>query len=140
MHASAVDREALVVGMALVPGFVSRNRSFRLFEDPEVRRARRRAGVLRGIVRHLTGAHGIVQDVTVARGAESFELRYTVPGLRVSRHASLTELELSCVRYLAARACAPGMHATAEDRVAIEAALRRLSAGLRLSEIEARTT
>jgi hypothetical protein len=146
MHASParplspIDREALVVGMALVPGFVSRNRSFRLFEDPDVRRARRRAGVLRGIVRHLTGAHGIVKDVVVVHGAESFELRYTVPGIRVSRHASLTELELACVRYLAARACAPGMNATAEDRVAIEAALRRLSAGLRLSEIEARST
>ncbi len=140
MRASAVDRDALVVGMALVPGFVSRNRSFRLFEDPDVRRARRRAGVLRGIVRQLTGAYGVVKDVAVVHGGESFELRYTVPGLRVNRHASLTELELSCVRYLAARACAPGMHATAEDRVAIEAALRRLSAGLRLSEIEARTT
>jgi len=140
MHASAVDREALVVGMALVPGFVSRNRSFRLFEDPDVRRARRRAAVLRGIVRQLTGAHGSVESVSVVHGPDLVELRYDVPGLRVHRHASLTELELACVRYLAARACAPGLHATAEDRVAIEAALRRLSAGLRLSEIEARTT
>jgi hypothetical protein len=32
------------------------------------------------------------------------------------------------------------MNATSEDRIAIEAALRRLSAGLRLSEIEARST
>jgi hypothetical protein len=138
MHTVAVDREALVVGMALVPGFVSRNRSFRLFEDPDVRRARRRAVLLRGIVRQLTGAHGTVEGVAVVHGAESFELRYTLPALRVHRHATLTELELACVRYLAARACAPAMHATAEDRVAIEAALRRLSAGLRLSEIDVR--
>ena len=135
-----VDRDALVVGMTLVPGFVSRNRSFRLFEDPEVRRARKRSAELRGIVRQLTGAHGDVADVTIVHGSGSCDLRYSVPGLRVHRHSILTELELACVRYLAARASVAGLHTTEDDRAAIDGALRRLSAGLRLSEIEARPT
>ena len=67
---AAVDREALVVGMTLVPGLVSRNRSFTLFENPDVRRARVRAALLRGIVRQLTGTQGRVEafDVVAATG------------------------------------------------------------------------
>lgn len=135
-----VDRDALVVGMTLVPGFVSRNRSFRLFEDPDVRRARKRSAELRGIVRQLTGAHGHIADLAIVHTTGSFELRYSLPGLRVHRHATLTDLELACVRYLATRACVPGLHTTDEDRAAIDGALRRLSVGLRLSELDARTT
>ena len=60
---AGVERDALVVGMTLVPGFVSRNRSFALFEDPEVRRARTRSSELRGIVSQLAGALGHVEDL-----------------------------------------------------------------------------
>lgn len=139
MHAT-VEREALVVGLTLVPGFVSRNRSFSLFEDPEVRRARRRAGMLRGIVRQLTGAHGQVEGVTVGHGShagDACELRYRLPALRIERRASMTALELACVRYLASRAGVPGLHTTDEDRAGIDAALRRLAAGLRLAALDA---
>lgn len=136
MHAT-VERDALVVGLTLVPGFVSRNRSFSLFEDPEVRRARRRAGMLRGIVRQLTGAHGHVEEITVACGADGCELRYRLPALRIERRASMTQLELACVRYLASRAGVTGLHATDDDRAGIDAALRRLAAGLRLALLDA---
>jgi hypothetical protein len=134
-----VERDSLVVGMALVPGFVSRNRSFALFEDPEVRRARRRAGTLRGIVRQLGGMYGPVEDLTVTQGvhgSDPCELRFRVPALRIERRASLTTLELACVRYLAGRAGLAGLHASDDDRAAIDAALRRLSAGLRLVELD----
>jgi hypothetical protein len=134
---ASVERDALVVGLTLVPGFVSRNRSFALFEDPEVKRARRRSGVLRGIVRQLTGAQGHVEGIAVVHGTDGCELRYRLPALRIDRRASMTDLELACVRYLAGRAGAPGLHATDEDRAGIDAALRRLAAGLRLSELDA---
>jgi hypothetical protein len=130
------DREALVVGMTLVPGLVSRNRCYALFEDPEVRRARVRSALLRGIVRQLTGAQGHVEDVVIAQGIDESELRYRVPGLRVDRRASLTRAELACVRYLAGRAGVAGLHATDEDRAWIDASLRRLAAGLRLAEVD----
>lgn len=134
---AGVERDALVVGMTLVPAFVSRNRSFALFEDPEVRRARARSAVLRGIVRQLAGSHGHVEGLAVAHSVDACELRYRVPALRIDRRALLSELELACVRYLAGRAGVPGLHASEEDRVGIEAALKRLAAGLRLAEIDA---
>jgi hypothetical protein len=133
---AGVERDALVVGMTLVPAFVSRNRSYALFEDPEVRRARRRSAVLRGIVRQLAGAHGHVEGLAVSRSVDACELRYQVPALRIDRRALLSELELACVRYLAGRAGVPGLHASEDDRAGIEAALRRLAAGLRLAEID----
>ncbi len=133
---ATVDRDALVVGMTLVPGLCSRNKSFALFEDPEVRRARRRSSLLRGLVRQLAGAHGRIDELHVAHGGDSVELRYRVPGLSVARRSTLTPLELACVRYLAARAGVPGLHASDEERTAIDAALRRLASGLRLTELD----
>jgi hypothetical protein len=132
MMCVAVERDALVIGLTLVPGLLSRNRFFALFEDPEVRRARRRAGMLLGIVRQLAGTHGHVEGVAIAPGAVgAWELRYRVPSMRVDRRTALTELELACVRYLAGRAGVPGFHATDDDRAAIDAALKWLAAGLR---------
>ena len=128
---ATVERDALVIGMTLVPGLLSRNRYFALFEDPDVRRARRRAGMLLGIVRQLAGAHGHVENVALARGSVgAWELRYRVPSMRVERRTLLTELELACVRYLAGRAGVPGFRATDDDRAGIEAALKWLAAGL----------
>jgi hypothetical protein len=146
---AAVERDALIVGMTLVPHLYSRNKSFALFEDPEVRRARRRAAILRGIVRQLTGVQGHVEGLVVAHGAVgshaahgaagqgTCELRYRVPSLHIERRASMNDAELACVRYLAGRAGVAGLHATDEDRTRIDAALRRLAVGLRLAEIEA---
>jgi hypothetical protein len=132
-----IEADALVVGMTLAPGLLSRNRSFALFEDPEVRRARRRAALLRGIVRQLTGAQGQVEALQIARSGAGCELFYRLPGLKMQRSASLTDVELACVHYLAGRAGVAGVHATEEDRAVIDAALRRLASGLRLAEIDA---
>ena len=58
-------RDALVVGMTLVPSLVSRNRCFDLFEDRDVRRAKARSAVLRGIVRHIAGMTGRVASLSL---------------------------------------------------------------------------
>ena len=134
---AAVDREALVVGMTLVPGLVSRNRSFALFENPDVRRARVRAALLRGIVRQLTGTQGRIEEFGVVAGSGAREVRYSLPGLRVQRRAVLTDVEYACVAYLAGRAGVADLSADDEDRARIEAALRRLAAGLQLTGIDA---
>ncbi len=131
-----VEREALVAGMTLVPALLSRNRNFTFFEDPEMRRARVRAALLRGIVRQLSGAQGKVESLEVVSGKGARELRYRVPGIRMARRAVLTDLEYSCVAYLAGRASVAGLSADAEDRARIDAALRRRSAGLKLTEVE----
>jgi hypothetical protein len=131
-----VDREALVVGMTLVPGLVSRNRSFALFENPEVRRARVRAALLRGIVRQLTGTQGRVEAFGVVAAIGAREVRYSLPGIRVERRAVLTDVEYACVAYLAGRAGVADLSADDDDRARIDAALRRLASGLQLLSIE----
>ncbi len=133
---AVVEPDALLVGMTLVPGFLSRNRSFALFEDPMVRRAKRRAALLRGIVRQLAGAVGAVEGLEVVSETGARELRYRVPGIGVDRRAILSEVEYSCVAYLAGRARVAGLHAEPEDRARIDAALRRLAQGLRIPAIE----
>lgn len=135
---AAVDREALVVAMTLVPRFVSRNKSFALFEDPEVRSARARAAVLRGIVRQLAGGQGRVESLDVGAGNGVREMRYRLPGVRFERKAILSETEYGCVAYLAARAGVPGVRATGDDRARIDAALRRLGAGYNLESISSK--
>jgi len=132
-----VDREALVVGMTLVPGLVSRNRSFALFENPDVRRARVRAALLRGIVRQLAGTQGRVEEFGVVSATGAREVRYSLPGLRMQRRAVLTDVEYACVAYLAGRAGVADLSADDEDRARIEAALRRLAVGLQLVGIDA---
>lgn len=132
---ASIEPDALVVGMTLVPGFLSRNRSFALFEDPMVRRAKRRAALLRGIVRQLAGAVGAVEGLEVVAETGVRELRYRVPGIGVDRRAMLTDVEYSCVAYLAGRARVAGLRADPEDRARIDAALKRLAQGLRLPEI-----
>lgn len=135
---AAVGRDALIVGMTLVPGFVSRNRSFALFENPDVRKARVRAALLRGIVRQLTGKSGKVESFGVVAGSGACEVRYSLPELRVERRAVLTDLEFACVAYLAGRAGVPDLRPTEDNRARIDAALRELAQGLQLDWLDPR--
>jgi len=135
---AAVDREALVVAMTLVPRFVSRNKSFALFEDPEVKSARARAAVLRGIVRQLAGGQGHVEELAIATRTGTREMRYRVPGVRFERKALLSETEYGCVAFLAARAGVPGVRATGDDRARIDAALQRLGPGFDIDGLSSR--
>jgi hypothetical protein len=132
-----VDRESLAIAMAVVPGLYSRNRYFSFYGDPEVRRARTRAAVLRGVVRQLLGAQGTVDYVVLSRGDRGAELKYSIASLRLERTVALSDLEAACVAYLASRAGVTSIHASDEDRAKIDGALKRLAVGLRLSGVEA---
>jgi hypothetical protein len=135
---SALDAEALVVAMAVAPGAYARNRMFGFFKDPEVRRAKRRAATLRGLVRQLGGAQGKVDRLEVARPAEGRAVvRYRIASLHLERSAELSELELACVVYMAGRAGVAGLHVGGADRARLHAALRRLAVGLALSGVDA---
>jgi len=124
------DREALMVAMAIAPGAYARNRLFALHKDPEVRRAKARAAVLRGLVRQLSGAHGEVAGLCIERAHGHVTVRYRVQELHFERQAELSEVEAACLLYLGGRAGAPGLQATAEDRALLHAALRKLTPGL----------
>lgn len=127
-----VDREALAIAMAVVPGLYSRNKYFSMYADPEVRRARARASVLRGVVRQLAGAQGEVAALAFARSERGCELKYAIASVRLERRVVLSELEAACVAYLATRAGVAHVRATDDDRARIEGALRRLAIGLRV--------
>ncbi|WP_394828392.1 hypothetical protein [Pendulispora albinea] len=137
--ASIIDREALTVGMAVVPGLYSRNKMFLLFTDPDVRLARSRSATLRGVVRQLSGASGTPSRVEIVRGGGSGRtcvLRYRIPSMKLDRRLELSETEIACVVYLAGRAGHASLHASERDRALIDAALARLSLGLRLRGLE----
>jgi hypothetical protein len=132
-----IELGALTVVMAIAPTVYTRNRMFSFFAAPEVRRARARAAQLRGIVRQLSGASGeVVAPRLVRRSGKGASLTYRVARLHLDRTVELTELETACLVYLAARAKVAGFGPSAEDRAALDAALRRLAAGLDLEAFE----
>ncbi len=127
------DVDALTVAMAVAPGVYSRNRFFELFKAPELRRARSRASLVRGIVQHLSMLQKdgveIASQVAFERHAGRVGFRYSVPSLRFERHVELSDLEASCVLYLAERAGIEGLAPTATEREGLRAALLGLSGG-----------
>jgi hypothetical protein len=136
--ASESSVEALTVAMALAPGVYTRNRMFEFFAQPAVRRARSRAAILRGIVRHLPRACGVSleEEGRDADGVPSYVLRYRVAEMLLSRVTELTRIELAALRLLAARAqattaagaaaAASALPVEAEDHEVVAAALSRL--------------
>jgi hypothetical protein len=124
------DREALTVAMALVPGMYPRNRLFALHREPEVRRARARAAMIRSVVRHLAGERGEADEIALVRHGEVSVLRYRVPQVSFARRVELSEIERACLLFLAGRAGVRGLHVTSEERSHIDAALKRLGAEL----------
>jgi hypothetical protein len=133
LSGGAPDVESLTVAMAVAPGVYSRNRFFELFKAPELRRAKSRAALVRGIVQHLTMLDRDGEDVSAAttfdRRAGRVSLRYAVKSLRFERTTELSELEATCVLYLAERAGLSGLSPTAQGKDALRGVLRRLSGG-----------
>lgn len=89
---------ALTLAMAIAPGVYSRNKHFSLHQKTEAKTARRRAALVRGIVRHL----GKACDLQVSETSDDrVRLSYRVPSLAFERTTELSRVELACVRYLA---------------------------------------
>lgn len=94
--------DGLLAALTLAPATWSRNRFFELYKDPGVQNVRRRAGLLRGIVRHL--AHATVEGLVEREDGERFVLAYRVPDLGLSRTVVLTSFENAVLRVTLARA------------------------------------
>jgi hypothetical protein len=127
---SAPDAEALLVALVLDPATYSRNRFFELYSDPAVRRVRRRAALVRSLLRHLArrtpDQRGQPFETETTEGG-AVNLSYTVPRLGLRRTTRLEPLELSLVRFGVARAEGRNLPADDADRVRVEAALRCLA-------------
>ncbi len=129
---SELDRDALLVALVLSPATYSRNRFFEMYRDPELRRVRRRASLLRGIAQHVARVRpselGEIVRVEPAAG-EEMRLVYVVPALGLRRTATLDPLEFSLLRCVISRAPSfpPALAASEVDRARVEAALQRLA-------------
>ena len=134
------DAEALTCAMAVVPSLYSRNKMFSFFCDPAVPRARRRAGVIRGVVRQLASAQDGAPEIAIDRDPCSGRtiLRYRIQQMNFARRLELTETEAACLTYLLARAGCPLLGDGRRERHVIDAALRRLTAGIGLDHVERR--
>jgi hypothetical protein len=133
VKAAALDPEALLVALVLSPATYSRNRFFDLHKDPAVRRVRRRASIIRSVIKHLTAVDPLQRGEVVAiraGGAGRTELSYVVPAPGMRRTATLDPIELSLVRFAVARRSKDPLlcplPAEDPDRIRIENALRRL--------------
>jgi hypothetical protein len=102
--APAVDLEALLVALVLAPATFSRNRFFTLYSDAGARRVRRRASLLRSIVRQLVAGAERVALAPAEHGGAL--LTYDVPALGLKRTATLDVLELAVIRCAVARGTA----------------------------------
>jgi hypothetical protein len=117
------DHDALLCALVLAPNAFSRNRFFELFEQPELKRLRRRATRVRGILRQLSRGAEVTGELELSDGRRL--LRYHVAELGLSRTAALSPLEAAALRFSLARArrtpVDPG------DRAIVETALARLA-------------
>jgi hypothetical protein len=116
------DIDAMLCALVLAPNAFSRNRFFQLFEQPELRRVRRRATRLRGILRQLLAGAEVTGELELHDGRRL--LRYRMPALNLSRTAALSRLESATLRFALARSQKKPV--ADADRGLVEDALRRL--------------
>lgn len=127
---SQFSTEGLLCALVIAPQVYARNRFFEAFEQPMLRRVRRRAALLRGIVRQLcntVGRRGVIVGEQVMADGRVL-LRYVVPELNFARTTALSSLEAALLRYLVARA--QNRPSAPDDQKQIELALSGLAAGL----------
>ncbi len=125
----AIDREALLVALVLAPATYSRNRFFEMYKDPDVRRVRRRASLLRSVIRQLVrvAAEGIAVELR-EKDLDAFELAYHVPSLGLRRTVRADGLELAVLRFaLGESAARLGLAMDVKDRARMDDALARLA-------------
>jgi hypothetical protein len=136
--AGLLDDEALLVALVLAPATYSRNRFFDMYTQPAMRRVRRRASLVRSIVRHLARASAEgdrePMELTIQTADDgAAEIRYYVPALGLRRTTLLEPVEAALVRFALARVKGglsgeqAALPADDPDRIRVEAALRRLA-------------
>jgi hypothetical protein len=120
-----ISPEALLCALVLAPASFSRNRFFSLFEDPAMRRVRRRAARVRSLVR-LLGNPEHPSEITGERVLEDGRvlIRYRVPDLGFQGTSALSAVEAAVLRYALHRGGAGALQE--EDRARVEQALLEL--------------
>lgn len=121
---SSLDPDALLCALVLTPTAWSRNRFFALFQEPALHHARRRASILRGLLRQIRKYPGSsLRFVERPDGAVTLEL--TVESLGYRRSSVLSAMERALVEYAIARGA--GLPTPPEARAKVEAALAKMA-------------
>jgi hypothetical protein len=118
--------DGLLCALVLAPDTFARNRFFRMYEDPVLRRARRRAYHVRGILRQLLG-QGKEKALLIGRfelDDERVLLRYRVENVKLVRTTALSALESAVLSFALHRAGQGDLDP--EDRARVERALQSL--------------
>lgn len=118
--------EALTVAMIVAPGVYARNRMFELFQSAGARRARTRAGIVRGIVPQLARATAVTVSGESRAGDTTYVLRYMVPAVRLTRVVELSAAELAALRLVAERSNIRTLPAGGGDKDLVARALAKL--------------
>jgi hypothetical protein len=128
-----MDHDALLCALVLAPQTFSRNRFFALFQDPSLRRIRRRAARVRGILNQLLGVGRNKAELIGEQILDDGQvlIRFRVPDLAYERTAALSALEAAALRYALHRAGAGALEA--EDRDRVLAALKKLDKGVAIT-------
>lgn len=128
----AVDPDGLLCALVLAPQTYARNRFFGLFEDLEMRRVRRRAARVRGIIRQLVGQDRPKAEIVGEQVLDDGHvlLRYRVEELAFERTTALSAVEAAALRYALHRVGAGTLDA--EDAERVERALERLGEPIEL--------
>lgn len=123
--------EALFVALVLAPATFSRNKYFSLFQNEAGRHARRRAQIVRSLLRdlaptlpHHTRLRPSATVVSEQEGPEGLQLCYQIEELELQRSSQLNPLEAATFRYALARL--QGVAPSPSDELWVERALRQL--------------
>ena len=122
----SVNPEALLCALVLAPNTFARNRFFGMFEEPAMRRVRRRAYHVRSILRQLLGTGKERALITGRLELDDTRvlLRYRLENLKLERTTALSALEFAVLNYALHRAGRGDLED--EERTLVENALRSL--------------
>jgi hypothetical protein len=122
----SVNPDALLCALVLAPNTFARNRFFGLYEDASMRRVRRRAYHVRGVLRQLLGEG---KDRALLIGRLELDdarvlIRYRIDSVKLERTTALSALESAVLNYSLHRAGKGELEP--EDRARVESALQSL--------------
>lgn len=128
------NADALMVALILAPDTFSRNKFFRFYEDRSMWVARRRAQLVRSLMKELTEPEpgpgqvparspAVIEKDTTLAG--ELHLQLSVADMGYRRHVRLSRIEAAALRYGLHRA--GRMPLNEPDRVVVEAVLRQLA-------------
>jgi hypothetical protein len=126
--ARGVNPDGLLCALVLAPNTFARNRFFGLFENPALRRVRRRAYHVRSVLRQLLG-QGKERALLIGRAElddSRVLLRYRIENLKMERSTALSALEAAVLSFALHRAGQGELEE--EDRERVERALQSLGA------------